>query len=240
MPSSQDTLLRQADDLACPEIDELTMELPKKIFFHRSLEDAQVQQQTPGTPPAQRVANLGLAASTPLRRLYRATSEPTGNPFVNHSSEPLLNDLCAEFCNTGESSCLAKIISIASKAEQLASLSEELVAAVLQTSLKSALIDGGCEFTSILMQKQTLPSLKQSCGTAIELFEASNAADLAVKLASSALNPLASAAVVQLCCQRVSEFRLQSLAQCIKCAVTDIHLLLQSSLPPLLLVNELN
>ena len=218
------------------------MELPKKIFFHRSVDDAQ-PQPIPATPPAQRVANLGLAASTPLRRLYRAGSAPSpsasNHPFLEKTTEPLLNDLCAEFCHSGDQSCLLKILSISSKAEHvhLSTLPDNLVCNVLQTAHKNGFIDTGRDFITVLLDKQALPVLSHSCPVVIEVLEASNAADLAVKLASSALNPLMSAAVVQLCCQRVGEFRLQLLARCIEFAVADVDSLLQASLPPLLLVS---
>lgn len=247
MQSSQD-VLAQSPGVGCPDVDELTVELPKRIFFHRSVEDAQLatNASVPGTPPAQRAANLGLAASTPLRRLYRATSEPTGstvvavsnslgNPFM--ASEPLLNDLCAEFCHTGDASCFAKIISMSGKAEQIAALSEELVASVLQTALKNGFNEAGCEFILILLHKAALATMRQACCTVIELCELNASMDIAVQLSQSALNPLFSGAAVQLCCQRISEFRLQVLAQCIQFSVADVHSLLQSSLAPLLLVS---
>lgn len=229
-----------AGDAFCPELDELTIELPKKIQFHLSAPSLnpdvkKKEEMLPSTPIAQRVQTLGLAASTPLRRLYRNAST-THASQSSQSSGSLLSDLLQEYIHTGDS--FEKIISLSTLASQaeLASLSPDLIGQAMEKVTAANQIHAH-DWIGILLAKE--PALLQSSlPSVISSLESKNDANLCSALAKSVLNESVGRAVVQLCCQRLSAFRLQLLGVVLGQSV-KLEELTTISLPVLLLVSSI-
>lgn len=208
-----------------------------------------------------RIKSLGLASGTPLRAMYRNTSVAEMRPIniLSHhqstKSSSLLNDLIEEFCNTTDIECFKKILELTAKRSgDFDGLTAELVHKLFTGSsvLKSESneredfkrINRFRLLKNFLFNESFLLSL--SGREIIEILESVHASpsesdrmdalDLMDSICQSNLIPIVTESCVELCCVRLSEFKLILLASCIKYFIGDLKEVLLKSITPLILV----
>lgn len=247
------------------EVEKLTNELPHKIrFFHEpssvntiintffcNLNNSPVRRSNPLTcsspSVSSRIKSLGLAAGTPLRAaIYRNSSNPEvlDQSKFNYNSSSLLNDLIEEFCNTRDEECFKKILSLTSvRTGDFDGLTSDLVhklfissIGIVNFTLNSKLLTNFLDNESFL--------LSSSGREVIEILEEQfrNNPDNIETLKTIAKSNLVTILIencIEMCCERLSEFKLILLEEFIRNFIgTNLKEILMKSITPLILVSK--
>ena len=267
---SGDILADAADDddaeedgeiiLNISNVQTLTEELPKKLELGKENNARTPLKHSISSPSIPlRIKTLGLAAGTPLRAIYRNASEmglPTNQTlnvsesssfsFSSYSnSNSLLSDLIEEFTNTKDETCFKKILSLtSSRTGDFDGLTSDLISKLFQNLLQIPFELKLNLLTNFLRNESFL--LSNSGKEIIEILEESqessqqNVKLLINSICQSNLSQILLENCIEMCCERLSEFKLILLAEFVKNYVgsfDDFKDQLQRSIAPLLLVS---
>lgn len=236
----------------------LTEDLPKKLELGKENNARTPLKHSISSPSIPlRIKTLGLAAGTPLRAIYRNASEmglPT-NQTLNLSesssfnfssySNSLLSDLIEEFTNTKDETCFKKILSLTSaRTGDFDGLTSDLISKLFQNLLQIPIELKLNLLTNFLRNESFL--LSNSGKEIIEILEESHESSqqnvklLINSICQSNLSQILLENCIEMCCERLSEFKLILLAEFVKNYVgsfDDFKDQLQRSIAPLLLVS---
>ena len=214
-----------------------------------------------------RIKSLGLAAGTPLRAIYRNASateiqsnndnqntccdnQSTFNSYVNSSMRSsLLIDLIEEFCNTKEEECFKKIISLTSiRTGDFDGLTSFIVNKLFKSfSLSEVPFEFKLKLLNNFLKNDSF-LLSQSGKEILEILEATDKGEsgteeeissISTFISKSNLNEILLQNCIELCYERLSEFKLILLSEFIKNSVVPIEKFKEyssTSVTPLLLV----
>lgn len=252
-------------------VDHLTEKLPEKIQLDFTVPMKQKLQHSISSPSIpSRIKSLGLAAGTPLRALYRNASQVDfshnnnnglysvyPNNF-NHPNSSLLNDLIEEFCNTREEECFKKILTLTfNRTGDFDGLTSSLVNKLFKTASVCMRHELKMKLLTNFLKNESY-SLSLSGQEIIEIIEEEEVAgeaepkaseakagqkhkELIKTLCQSNLISILLESCIEMCCKRVSEFKLVLLAEFIKNSVInerEIQSNLSKCITPLLLVSD--
>lgn len=239
------------------EIDDLTIELPRKIQlelgnrlnYGSPMKSVTINNSLPHSASSpsvsSRIKSLGLASGTPLRAIFRNATEAelisTNNFRMKTSAgHSLLNDLIEEFCTEKDENCLKKIVSLtANRSGDYDGLTSEIVHKLFISASESASEIKFKLLSNFLFNESFL--LSSSGREIIEILEehdrSSPENDTVKSICKSNLVQILIENCVELCCERVSEFKLIFLAECIKNFIgANFVDIFTKSISPLLLV----
>lgn len=239
--------------LNIPNATILTMEFPRKLEFDNESSVATNLRHSISSPSIPlRIKTLGLAAGTPLRAIYRNASELGLNMAQTltsktelftfpSSSNSLLSDLIEEFSNTKDVECFKKILSLTTaRTGDFDDLTSVLVSKLFQ-NLLSVPIDLKMKLlTNFLRNESFLLSI--SGREILEILEESQSKDTINSICQSNLSQILLDNCIEMCCERLSEFKLILLAEFVKNntgSPDNFKKQLQKSITPLLLVRIL-
>lgn len=247
------------------EIDDLTTELPLKIQLElkkrlsnncNSPLKSKITSPSPSSLPhsastpsvSSRIKSLGLAAGTPLRAIFRNATEAELLSSNNFKMKPignsLLTDLIEEFCNSKDENCFKKIVSLtANRSGDFDGLSSEIVHKLFISTSDLTSFSTEIKFkllTNFLQNESFL--LSQSGREIIEILEEAQGSNFESEttikfVCKSNLVQILIENCIELCCERISEFKLIFLAECIKNFIgSNFVEIFNKSISPLLLV----
>lgn len=227
------------------EVEELTMELPRKIQLELNnrlntgvkvnVNNISLPHSASSPSVSSRIKSLGLAAGTPLRAIYRNATETEllspnnnnnkNNVNMNHfmnMGHSLLNDLIEEFCTAKDEACLKKIVALtANRNGDYDGLTSALVHKLFSAASESSSTEIKFKLLSNFFRNESF-LLSSSGREIIEILEDHDRLvpelgnDTVKSLCRSNLVQILIESCVELCCERVSEFKLVFLAECIK------------------------
>ena len=243
---------------------ELTNELPHKIrFFHESsnvkaiaiantMNNSPMKRSTPlacSSPSiSSRIKSLGLAAGTPLRAaIYRNSNNPEildQSKFNYYNSSSLLNELIEEFCNTRDEECFNKILSLTSiRTGDFDGLTSNLVHKLFISSIGNIKFGLNLKLLTNFLNNESF-LLSSSGREVIEILEEQflkNPENIETfkTIAKSNLITILIENCIEMCCERLSEFKLILLEEFIRNFIgTNLKEILIKSITPLILVTS--
>lgn len=197
-----------------------------------------------------RIKSLGLAAGTPLRAIYRNASETELNyskisdNFNINSTErqvysSLLNDLIEEFCITRDEECLKKIISLtSSRTGDFDGLTSSLIQKLFKSTSELGIELKMKILMNFLRNESFL--LSSSGREIIEIIEEdsiiNNNNNVIKIICQSNLTIILMENLIEMCCERLSEFKLMLMAEFIKNCVVNVEEMISKCITPLSLV----
>lgn len=238
------------------EVEVLTNELPQKITFSNRPSRLLGLACSSSPSVSSRIKSLGLVAGTPLRAFYQNSSNPEifeeqepnklkfnyKNEFYNSSS--LLNDLIEEFCNTKDEECFKKILSLTSmRTSDFDGLTSNLVQKLLISSIGNIKFDNCLKLLKNILNNESY-LLSSSGREVIEILEEqfrNNPENIETSkfLVKTNLVPILIENCIEMCCERLSEFKLILLSDFIRNFIgTNLKDILIKSMTPLILVNK--
>lgn len=224
--------------------------LTEKIKFYSPLKK-NLPHSISSPSISSRIKSLGLAAGTPLRVIYQNSSNPdiehhqsqiTKNHIWNNSNNSLLTDLIEEFCNTRDEECFKKILALTStRTGDFDGLTSNLVHKLFNSSVGNVNFDFNMKLlTNFLKNESFLLSL--SGKEVIEILEENfrmnpDNLEITKNISKSNLVTILIENCIEMCCERLSEFKLILLAEFIKNFIgANLKEILTKSITPLLLV----
>lgn len=246
--------------LNVPNAITLTMQFPRKLEFDHEYSVSTPLRHSISSPSIPlRIKTLGLAAGTPLRAIYRNASvlglntvqtlTPKTELFsFNPSSNSLLSDLIEEFSNTRDEDCFKKILALTTvRTGDFDDLTSALVSKLFQ-NLLNVPIDLKVKLLSNFLRNESF-LLSISGREILEILEESQESQSQSQDTKSLINSICQSNLsqillencIEMCCERLSEFKLSLLAEFIKNHVGnsgDFNNQLQRSITPLLLVRN--
>ena len=251
------------------KLESLTKELHQKPEFDCEAVSTPLRHSISSPSIPLRIKTLGLAAGTPLRAIYRNASElelrtvktlaPSGSlsnaeSFIISSfplsSNSLLSDLIEEFSNTKDEDCFKKILALTTvRTGDFDDLTSVLVSKLFQSllnvpiDLKLKLLTNFLRNESFLLSssgKEIIEILEESQDyQRLQVSQSQDTKLLINSICQSNLSQVLLENCIEMCCERLSEFKLILLAEFVKNYVgnfIEFRDQLQRSVTPLLLV----